>query len=268
MSNATGRYRLPVSLFLFAGLLANAAPRIRSAADFEKDRDEDHPALETAPTAAMVARARLGISIQSLDGNLSEALGLKPEQGALITAVASEGPGAEAGLKRGDVIMRVDDAVVRDADGLVAALAKIKPGREADLTLQRGIKTLELTVTPGRFFVPPAGKRADAWDENEKNLPGRERLGLKVADPDRWLRRKYATGSGVGVVVLGVEEGSRAQTAGLREGDFLLEADRRGLSSTRELQAAVAYGRKRGRLALLVKRGDEVFYVAVRFTGA
>ncbi len=272
MSLAPARFTIPLSLMLLSAALAAAAPRVSASRESDSDRDEDRVAIESAPatstpTPAVMARSRLGISIQTLDGNLADALGLKPEQGALVTAVNADGPGSEAGLKRGDVILRVEDAVVKDAEGLIAALAKIKSGHEADLTVQRGIKTLELTVTPGRYLEPRTPKPGDD-DDGDRVLPGRERLGLKVADPDNRLRRRYGIGPGDGVVVLSVEEGGRGQAAGLREGDFLLEADRHALNSTRELLAAVAHGRKRGRMALLVKRGDEVFYAAVRFTGA
>lgn len=216
---------------------------------------------EGASGATALARARLGLSIQSVDADLAEALGLKSDRGALVTSVLPGAPGDEAGIKRGDLIVRVDDAVVRDAEGLMAALAKVKAGREADFTLWRGIRTLELTVTPGVAIVAPP-RRPD-WDE-DRDAPG-ARLGLKVSDPDKRLRRRYGIGSGAGVVVLEVAAGSRAEAAGIREGDFIVEADRRGLAGASDLQAAAARGRARGKLVLLVRRGDDFFYAPVRF---
>jgi serine protease Do len=208
-----------------------------------------------------VARARLGLSVQTVDGELADALGLRAEKGALVTAVLPGGPAEEAGVKRGDVILRVDDAVVRGADGLAAALASVKPGRETDLTLMRGIKTLELSITPRR--MPPAARAGG--DDEDRDRPQGERLGLKVADPDRWLRRRYGIGPGEGVVVLSVAAGSRAQAAGIQEGDLIVEADRRDIRSADDLLGAVSRGRKRGRLALLVRRGEDAFYAPIRF---
>jgi S1-C subfamily serine protease len=67
------------------------------------------------------------------------------------------------------------------------------------------------------------------------------------------------------VVVLSVAEGSRAQAAGIQEGDLIVEADRRDLRNSGDLLSAVARGRKRGKLLLSVRRGEDVLYVPIRF---
>lgn len=254
--------RLPFAALAALSLVFVSGPSPADAAPLPKRIGQElgAPAPEEAPAgASALARARLGLSIQTVDADLAEALGLKSDRGALVTAVLPGSPGDEAGVKRGDLIVRVDDAVVRDADGLMAAMAKVKSGREADLTLWRGIRTLELTVTP-RKAILPVPPRPDLDDD-----PSGDRLGLKVADPDKRLRRRYGLGSGSGVVVLEVMAGSRGEAAGLKEGDFIVEADRRGLAGASDLRAAAARGRQRGKLVLLVRRGDEVFYAVVRF---
>ena len=236
--------------------MASAAPR----QDREVPESGSYNAADEGPARpGAVARARLGLSVQSVDADLAEMLGLRSDKGVLVTDVLPGGPGEEAGLKRGDLILRVDDGVVRDAAGLAAAFAAIKPGREADLTLMRGIKTLELGLAPRR--MPPA---RNARDEQEGDMPRSERLGIKVADPDRRLRRRNGIGPGDGVVVVSVAEGSRAQAAGLQEGDLILEADRQGLKGADDLISAVARAHKRGKLLLLLRRGEDVLYVPIR----
>lgn len=253
---------VPVITTLVLMALSNPTAAAAGSVPKRLGQESGAPDPEAAPSgASALARARLGLSIQTVDADLAEALGLKSDRGALVTAVLPGAPGDEAGIKRGDLIVRVDDAVVRDAEGLMAALAKVKTGRETDFTLWRGIRTLELTVTPGKAIVAPP-KRPD-WDE-DRDAPG-ARLGLKVSDPDKRLRRRYGIGSGNGVVVLEVAAGSRAEAAGIREGDFIVEADRRGVAGAWDLQAAVARGRARGKLVLLVRRGEDVFYAPVRF---
>ena len=257
--------RASLSFVPFAlAVLLNAIPGHASPSrHLEKERESGaYNGEEDGPLpAAAVARSRLGLSVQSVNAELADALGLHADKGALVTAVLPGGPGEEAGLKRGDVILRVDDAVVRGADGLAAAFSAIKPGRETDLTLMRGIKTLELSITPRS--MPPAARVGG--DEEDREMPRGERLGLKVADPDRWLRRRYGIGPGQGVVVLSVSEGSRAQAAGVQEGDLIVEADRRELRSTDDLLAAVSHGRKHGKVLLLVRRGEDEIYIPIRF---
>jgi serine protease Do len=222
-----------------------------------------------------VTRGWLGISIQTVDHALAEAMDLKSEKGALITSVNKGSPGEAAGLRRGDIILRLDDVVIRDAAGLTSAVAEAKPGKEIDLTLMRGIKTLEVSVKVGLKKETPrvADEDRDEDDGNDGDGPGglagnpgsSDRLGLKVADPDKELRRRYHTGTGEGVVVLGVEDGSRAQAAGIKRGDFIVEAANHPVVSAEGLQNAVSKAKKKGKLVLRVKRGDEVFYAAVRF---
>jgi serine protease Do len=220
---------------------------------------ESETRAKTDP-AAKAARGWLGITIQTVDPSLADAMELKSEHGALVTSVTKGGPGDRAGLRRGDVILRLDDAPIRDASGLLGAVATVKPGKEADLTFQRGIKTREVSIL--------IGLRPDAGGEDEKDPvvePPAARLGLQVAEPDAGLRRRYHTGSGEGVVVLEVEPGSKAQMAGLKRGDFIVEAGNRPVGSPRALQDAVAAGKKKGKLVLRVRRGEEVFFAAVRF---
>jgi serine protease Do len=263
MHNRVSLFRFPVPLSAVAALLLTAAaPAPAAPARHETGESVGYNGEEDGPAVpGAVARARLGLSVQSVTPDLAEALGLRSEKGAVVTAVLPGGPGEEAGVKRGDLILRVDDAVVRSAEGLAVAFSGIKPGRETDLTLMRGIKTLELSITPRP--MPPAAR--GAWDDEDRESPRGERLGVKVADPDRWLRRRYGIGSGRGVVVLSVAEGSRAQTAGIQEGDFIIEADRRGLRNASDLLSAVAHGRKKGKLLLAVRRGEDVIYLPIRF---
>jgi serine protease Do len=222
-----------------------------------------------------VTRGWLGISIQAVDHALADAMDLKSEKGALITSVAKGSPGDAAGLRRGDIILRLDDAVIRDAAGLTAAVAEAKPGKEIDLTLMRGIKTLEVSVKVGLKQDAPRALDRDRDEDRDEDEDGpgglagnpdvSDRLGLKVAEPDKELRLRYHTGSGSGVVVLGVEDGGRAQAAGIKQGDFIVEAGNHPVVSAEGLRDAVSKARKKGKLVLRVKRGEEVFYAAVRF---
>jgi serine protease Do len=235
--------------------MALAAPEAKAKPDPE---DRPEPEWNAAPRPQSTARGALGISVQTVDESLADALDLKADKGALVTDVTPGGPGDDAGLKRGDVIQRVDDGKIADAGDLMDALAALKPGSETDLMLMRGIKSLEVTVQPRKApKAGPDGKDSEAPDVKPK-------LGLKVADPGKGLRRRYRIGPGDGVVVLGVEDGSRAEAAGLEEGDFIVEAGGRPVAVARDLQAAVGRAGKKGKLILRVRRGEDVFFAVVR----
>ncbi|HEY0772505.1 MAG TPA: PDZ domain-containing protein, partial [Nocardioidaceae bacterium] len=85
--------------------------------------------------------ARLGVSVSdatSDDGLLN---------GAGVAQVTGGSAGDEAGLERGDVIVKVDGRPVTDASSLVATIRGHRPGDPVTLTVVRNDETLELEAT-------------------------------------------------------------------------------------------------------------------------
>ncbi|MDP9181729.1 MAG: PDZ domain-containing protein, partial [Actinomycetota bacterium] len=68
----------------------------------------------------------------------------------LIQAVIADGPAAKAGLKQGDVVTKVDDRRVTDADSLIVAIRAHDPGAVVTLTLTRAGSQKTIKVTLGR----------------------------------------------------------------------------------------------------------------------
>lgn len=70
-------------------------------------------------------------------------------KGALIDTVTSGGPAADAGLRPGDVILRLGDRAVADADELVVAIRDRLPGEAVPVQARRGSRVFEATVVLG-----------------------------------------------------------------------------------------------------------------------
>jgi putative serine protease PepD len=69
--------------------------------------------------------------------------------GGTLASVASGGPAAAAGLRAGDVVVKVGDRAVSNGDELVAAIRSYQPGDRVTLTVHRGSSSTTLTVTLG-----------------------------------------------------------------------------------------------------------------------
>src|SRR4051794_317130 len=95
--------------------------------------------LSQLEAGANVSHAFLGVSIAQTTG----------ADGALIGSVAQSGPGAAAGLQKGDLVTAVDGKAIHDANGLIAAIEAARPGQRLTLTVQRGSQRLTLTATLG-----------------------------------------------------------------------------------------------------------------------
>ena len=90
---------------------------------------------------------RLGLSYQEVSGQLARYF--KVEDGALlVTDVDADGPAGHAGLRAGDVIVKVDGKVTSDSDALRRALDDVPVGGDVTVTVQRDGRPLDLKVTP------------------------------------------------------------------------------------------------------------------------
>jgi putative serine protease PepD len=70
--------------------------------------------------------------------------------GAEVSDVVRDGPAADAGVRRGDVIKRVDDEAVQDPEDVAAAIGDNKPGDQVDVVVERDGQTRTLHVTLGK----------------------------------------------------------------------------------------------------------------------
>jgi serine protease Do len=91
---------------------------------------------------------KLGLEYQEISGQLAEYFKLSADEGVLVTSVEADGPAAKAGLKAGDVILKVGSRSVEDGEDLRRAIEKAEPGRETTVTVQRDGRSLDLKVTP------------------------------------------------------------------------------------------------------------------------
>jgi serine protease Do len=91
--------------------------------------------------------SRLGVTVQTVDAEVAKRLKLKTTDGAVITAVQPGSAAAEAGLRRSDVIHRIDRTIVKTADDLVQAAGSLKSGDEVAIQVERNGQLTFVTLT-------------------------------------------------------------------------------------------------------------------------
>ena len=96
-----------------------------------------------------VTRGWIGVEPNELSPELAETFGVKATEGVIITGVLQDGPAAQAGMRPGDVIVRVEGRKVSNVSELLTAVAGLKPGTAAPFNVQRGDKMVELSINPG-----------------------------------------------------------------------------------------------------------------------
>ncbi|MFT3817093.1 MAG: trypsin-like peptidase domain-containing protein [Rubrivivax sp.] len=108
--------------------------------------DTAQQVMEGLVRDGQVRRGWIGVEPRDLTAEVAETFGLPVRQGVLITGVLADGPASKAGLRPGDVVLRVGDKAVANTTQLLAAVAALPPDSEATVGLQRGDKALDVTV--------------------------------------------------------------------------------------------------------------------------
>ncbi len=178
-----------------------------------------------------VVRGWLGIAIQDLTDELAAGFGISSKSGVLVADVMKDGPAEAAGMKPGDVIVELGGAPIKEVTELQKRVAAIPPGRPTALTVLRDRKPTKLTVKIGE---QPGEETVVAAE------PKGEGLGVKVESLSEEMAQAYGLRGRTGVVVTGVASGGAAEAAGIKEGDVLLEVNRRRVGSVEEFKSAVA----------------------------
>lgn len=110
--------------------------------------------LEQIIKTGSVTRGWIGVELRPITPELVEAAGLGTTEGAFIFAVLRGGPASKAGVKPGDVLVKVDDLAVTHPAVVLNHIAALAPGAHARLTLRRKGETIEADVTVGRRPKP------------------------------------------------------------------------------------------------------------------
>jgi serine protease DegQ len=92
--------------------------------------------------------AYLGIRPVQVTPELNQAYGIGSDTGVLVAEVVPRSPAARAGLRSGDVVVRLDDRQIEVVEDIFAELRQLKPGETAKLELKRNgqAKTVEVTL--------------------------------------------------------------------------------------------------------------------------
>ena len=195
-------------------------------------------------------RGKIGVVIQDLTPDLSEALGLDIERGALVSRVESRSPAQTAGLQAGDVIVAVGGSKVESSRDLRNSVGLVRVGEEIEIDIQRDQSLIRLNVRVGGAETSALVGAVDA----PPALQGAMLRDLEQGDP--------AFGRIKGVIAAQVEPGSPAARNGIRPGDVIVAVNRRRVRDTAELESAFEQAGQV--LALNIVRGNGQLFIVIR----
>jgi membrane-associated protease RseP (regulator of RpoE activity) len=227
---------------------------------------DDGSGLAAAHVTLVSASARgwLGVSLDDVTPRLARKKALSVEEGAYVTGVEDGSPADDAGIRTGDVIVEFDGKTITDADELIEAVRRTKPGTEVSITVMRGNERKTLTATIERrreprvfsFRMPPL-PRFDVWPDFEVRRMATVR-GMRVETLTKQLGEYFGAPKGRGVLVRSVRRDSDADKAGFTAGDVITKIEDDAVADVDDLLDALRRYRKRDSVAVeIIRRGTK-----------
>src|SRR5216684_3729350 len=214
------------------------------------------PTVETLIRDGKVTHPYIGIQIADVTPDNAKFFQMKKAEGAVITEVEPDAPGAKAGLRSGDVITELDGKPVTEAGQLQMTVGQKRPGETIHLLVMRDSKRTSVAVT----LEALGGDKATATAGGER---GKGRWGLSLADLTPDVRNELQAQASVhGAIVEDVQPGSPADNAGLQRGDVIMEVNRHAVKSASEVvQALSKVPNGQDTLVLVWSNGGSTFRV-------
>jgi serine protease Do len=173
-----------------------------------------------------VQRGFLGISIQDIDAKLADEKGLKKIEGVYVADVSSDGAAKKAGIKEGDIILKINDRNVNASSELQEEVSRYYPGDSISVTVNRknDLKTIVVIL-----------RNKDGKTDLVKTEPSEkdyEVSGAKLRNITRDERTKLKISHGVGIEKL---SSGAFRTAGVEEGFVITHIDKRPVYAAEEV---------------------------------
>jgi serine protease Do/serine protease DegQ len=197
-----------------------------------------------------VRRGQLGLSAQDLTPELAQAFGVHDlNQGVVVVQVGDNTPAARAGIRSGDIIVKVNGRDIRSRSELRTAIGLLRVGEKIRLDILRDGKQQTVTAE----IAEPTLEQL-AGDMLNPRLSGAVFGEIDESSP---LYGRIA-----GVIVAEVTTGSPAQRGGLRPGDVVVAANRRPVASLGDLRQVIVPGDNR--ILLNIQRGQMALFIALQ----
>jgi Do/DeqQ family serine protease len=201
-----------------------------------------------------VQRALLGVVVRDVDAALSAETGLKKIEGVYVQEVNDGSAAAVAGIKKGDVILKINGKTLNSVPELQEEVGRFRPGNKIKALIRRGEKEQELQLILKDISGSTAISRAGTGEKSSE-------LGAVLVPADPARLKKAGIPSGLQIESL---ENGVLEEAGLEEGFILYRLDKQSFRSGAELSSIYKKGKGGLLLEALNNEGKRQYFVIVR----
>lgn len=196
-----------------------------------------------------VHRGWLGVGIDPISEEMAEKIKIRQGTGVIVNSVFEGDPAHLAGLKVGDIILKIGGAKIDSPNSLIRIIGTITPGQTINLDI---IRDGEHKVVPVK--LESKKKKTSLLASLTPDSPSG--LGFSVEDTD------ILTGE-VGPEVTDVESGGYAESKGLKMGDQILSVNGEAVENQQEFENILSQIKKGGSIFLLIFRNDKKIHLGL-----
>ena len=210
--------------------------------------------VQQLKTNGKVTRSYLGVMLQDIDRNLADAYKLPKPEGSLINQVSPKSPAEKAGLKSGDVILKLNGNSISRTSDLIYRLNRIAPNQTIQLEVLRDdkIRTISATLSVAPDDTPAA---------EDKNNPTNG-LGMNIRDLTEAEQSRLNVNGGA--LVREVKRGGLASLSNLVAGDVIVQVNSTPIANSQAFARAIAALPKNSVARIVIIRQGQRAIVGLR----
>ncbi len=208
-----------------------------------------------------VTRGWLGVLIQEVTRELADSFGMDKPAGALVSRVQPDSPAQKAGFETGDVILSFNGIEVPNSSALPPIVGRTPVGAEAEVEVRRGDETRTIIVEIERLPEDISAQRGGPQREAPERTEPQSLLGMVLEPLD--AERAAELDVDGGLVVRDVTD-NPARSAGVRSGDVIVQFGGHAVDSVETLEKRIEEVGERRTVPVLVYRGGNPTYIALR----
>jgi S1-C subfamily serine protease len=185
-----------------------------------------------------VKRGYIGVSFRPLDADYAEELKINDINGLYVSEVLPNGGGAAAGIKKGDIIKKVDGIAVYDSPDLQEKIGRLSPGDKVQLTLLRdgALKDVKVTLRGDNSVGVNTSKLAERSTGTSLG-----KLGASFEPASAQLKARYGVKNGV--VVSNIETGKLFDSWEIPKGVLITSVNGIPVNSAKDVESALPNSR-------------------------
>jgi len=196
-----------------------------------------------------VNRGWLGVGIEYIPEDVAKNANIKKNDGVLVNSVFEKQPAYQAGIKVGDIILKIGGAKVNSPNSMIRVVGNVSPGQFVDLDILRNGKHKKFSVLLARKEEPLQKLAA-----LEKKEP--PRLGFVWGDLNESASQAKESNLKQGVLVIQVMPHSEAEKEGILEGDVITAINGKQVAGKKEFEDFLQKSASGETLSLLVDRDN------------